>query len=148
MANAQCLIEEVKLATAYRGECVRQIQANMEFIHERNHDSSNISEFLTGNCCAYNRWQNCIVKHLRDKCSEDAADVFPYLIHHVSANILKSFCPMHHFDPKNESVCKPELYQAPNDYIPKGYKSKSLISRYFSYLCPNVGWGIDSKRDF
>lgn len=147
LRHAPCLIEQVKLADTYRASCVRDIQANTEFVHEQAKRDGNLSQFLRGNCCAYNQWEQCITGHLRDKCGQGAADIFPKLIHYTSSNLLLSFCSPKFYNANNATQCPPQMFQAPKNVVPKGFQSSSLISVAFSRLCPNVGFGVDVTKD-
>lgn len=82
------------------------------------------------------------MNEINDRCGKEAAEVFPFLIDHTTFYMFHNLCPSHAMDPNNPQKCKPEEFIAPKDYFPKGLKSDSLISFYFSYICPNVGFGI------
>ncbi len=124
------------------------MQANSEYVHELMVKSPNMTNFVRGFCCSYNDWENCIVGFLRDRCGEEATKSIPYLINHTTMYLLQSACHMGTFDPTDPQKCPPEQFQAPKERVPQGFQSKSLISHYFSYLCPGVGYGIIPSRDF
>lgn len=148
MANAPCMIQSVKLSTSYRNECFRNLQASIEYVYERNVNFPNITDFARYQCCTSNKWQNCIGKHIREKCGQDAADVFPLWINNIFGNLIKDLCSFKHFDPENSNHCLPKLFIPPKEFVPKGYKSNNYLSHHLSILCPNVAWGIFPKRDF
>lgn len=134
LEHSPCLISKVKLAPEYRAKCVRDMQANSEHVHELMAKSPNITNFVRGFCCSYNEWENCIVGFLRERCGEEATKSIPYLINHTTMYLLEGVCNPNVFDPTDPKKCPPELYIAPKNKVPLGYKSQSMISHYFSYL--------------
>lgn len=145
MKHSQCLISQVKLAPEYRAKCVHGMQANSETVHSLFKETLNTANFIRGICCSYNDWENCILGFLREKCGEEAANrSIPPLIHHSSMYLLYELCHVDTFDATDQKKCPPELFKAPLDMVPLGYRSKSLLSHYFTSFCPNVGymWSI------
>ena len=137
------MIHQVKLATDYRDTCIRDLLANSEYVHERTSATYNITDYAIHTCCAINQWEECIVQQLTNKCGSEAGEVFPHLIHHTSLFLTKNLCSPKVANHKDPRQCDPELFQAPENYIPQGYKSSTFLSYYFSYMCPNVAYGID-----
>lgn len=138
--------QQVKLTDNYRNTCIREMLANSEFVHERTSRTLNLTDLIHNSCCVYNKWEQCIVDQITDKCGSDAGEVFPYLIKHVSVLLFHNMCPMNSFGPNNVQQCDPKMFVSPNGTLPKGYKSKSMMSHYFSYICPNVAYGIDDGK--
>jgi len=147
---SNCLIFDVKLSPDYRRECIRPLQAAGEFIHERAMATKkpDLLDFLKNTCCAFNKWEGCILRHLTERCGKPSADVFPYLIHQGSLDLLRYLCKPLKYDPEDPKKCDKSKYIAPESLKPKGLSSPSLISYIFSYSCPNVGWGIVPERDW
>ena len=147
------MIENVKLSTNYRSKCVRALQADGEYFtnkfltnEPKNQSMKEITHDLMSHvCCQYNRWERCIADHSIAKCGPESANIIPYLIHSTSFNLVKDVCPQYRYNPANVEQCPPEIVYAPADFVPKGYGSNSLLSHAFSYLCPNVGWGLGNK---
>lgn len=140
----------MKLSKSYRRECIRPLQAAGEFIHENSisQRTPSFTEYLTNTCCAFNKWENCILSHLTEHCGKPSADVFPYLIHQGTLNLLRHLCQPLKFDPENPKHCDKNKFIAPESLTPKGLHSNSILSYVFSYSCPNVGWGIVPERDW
>jgi len=88
------------------------------------------------------------LRHLTDNCGKPSADVFPYLIHQGSLDLLRYLCKPLKYDPEDPQKCEKSKYIAPESLKPKGLWSNSLVSYIFSYSCPNVGWGIVPERDW
>ena len=140
----------MKLSPSYRRQCIRPLQAAGEWIHQNeiSRATPNLTNYLRNTCCAYNRWEGCILDHLTTNCGKPSADVFPYLIHQGSLDLLRFLCRPFKYDPNNPKECDPSQFSAPESLRPKGLSSNSLISYIFSYSCPNVGWGIVPERDW
>lgn len=151
LKHAQCVIHQVKLSSAYRRACVRPFQANQEYIISRSKSQprSKVNDVFRGSCCAYNQWENCIVGQIEQTCGAEASKILPYLIHHFTMDLVKGFCQKSAFQPTNKTQCPPELFMAPAESPPPtGYGSKSYFSHMFSYICPNIGWGVVPHRDY
>lgn len=136
----------MKQSLDYRMDCVRELQASSEWIHNRAQKDLDIEKFFRNNCCVFNRWEQCISNQLKRKCGQKSDQVFAHFIHHSSLYILKSLC--HNFNASQSTSCRSEELKAPKNYIPKGLHSDSIISYLFSRNCPNVGFGIDQGRDY
>lgn len=132
---SDCLIHQVKLSPSYRKECIRPLQAASEWIHNRAVAQSrpDALQALRSTCCAYNRWEDCILSHLTDRCSKPSADVFPYLIHHGTLDMVRYLCSSLRYNHKDPTQCNPEEFTAPENFIPRGLHSTSILSYIFSY---------------
>lgn len=144
------MIHQVKLSSVYRRECVRPLQANNEYIISKMKEQprSKGSAFFRGVCCAYNQWENCIVGLIERTCGLEAAKMIPHFIRHLTMNLFSGFCQQGAFQSTSETQCPPGLFVAPSESPPTGYGSKSYLSHIFSYICPNVGWGVLPHRDY
>lgn len=132
---SDCLIHEVKLSASYRKKCILPLQASSEFIHNRAvaQKSPDVMQVFRSTCCSYNRWEDCILTHLTDRCSKPSAEIFPYLIHHGTLDMLRFACTSLRYNHNDPSQCDPKEFSAPENFIPKGLHSKSLMSYIFSY---------------
>lgn len=153
LRHVECVNRNVKIVPSYRTDCLRKLQSHAEFAHENakrmnqiNQPKQAFKDLFRGICCVYNEWEACIVRHLTETCGPDAGAVFPAIINHGGKNVFKGLCD--NIDFSDSKQCQPELVKAPENFVPKGLKSGSLISYIFSYNCPNVGWGVDLTRDF
>ena len=80
---------------------------------------------------------------IKDKCGDEAAEVFPSLIESFDFGYVGLCKSSPQYFPDNpENVCSGTLEPTLDD--PKGLQSISLNSYAFSYLCPNVGYGVIS----
>lgn len=139
------MIENIKLKPFYREECIRPFQIGHEFVHESALRSLNISQFVRGFCCVGNRWQKCIVNKLSQHCGKESEQTIVDFIHQSTVAIFKYLCPIARYDPSNPRECPPEIVgpsEGLNKIMPKGLNSGSFFSHYFSFLCPNIGWGL------
>lgn len=146
---SDCLIHRVKLAPRYRKECIQPLQAAGEWVHKNAvaQKVPNIAQALRATCCAFNKWEQCILGQLTEECTQPSADVFPYLIHHISSDLVKYICSTLRFNHKDPSQCREDEYIPPKNFVAQGLKSTSLMSWVFSFSCPNVGIGIIPERD-
>ncbi|KAH9404842.1 hypothetical protein TYRP_000673 [Tyrophagus putrescentiae] len=138
---SDCLIHQVKLSPSYRKQCIRPLQAASEWIQEQaianmNKKSLTAKDTLhvvRATCCAYNRWEDCILSHLTEQCTQPSADVFPYLIHHGTLDMVRYFCSSLRYNHKDPEQCNPVDFTAPENFLPRGLHSTSIMSYIFSY---------------
>jgi len=95
-------------------------------------------------CCVYNRWEKCITDYLIEKCGPQQDKSIRILIGSATTHILGEFCRFDSFNPTGDLCLS---YFQPKDMIPKGLKSNSYPSWFFSYQCPNIGYGILPEKD-
>lgn len=96
------------------------------------------SSFI-GFCCVFNRWMECIKGYLSEYCGNESPQIIVDLINSGLVWLPDQFCPSSYFDPQSK-ICTDVL--PPLDTNALGAKSDSLFSWIFTWLCPNVGYGI------
>lgn len=142
LEQSPCLHYKVKQLPAYRTICVKDLQAGFEWVQEKY--TQNITDQFRSVCCLYNRWEKCITDLLIEKCGPQQDQSIRILIGSATTHLLGEFCRFNRFDPTSDMCLK---YFQPKEIIPKGPLSNSYPSWFFSFACPNVGYGIIPERD-
>ncbi len=142
LKHSPCLHEKVKQLPDYRSICVKDLQSGYEWI--QNTFKNDSKQQFRSMCCVYNRWEKCITDYLLNKCGPHSDQAIRVLIGSATTFLLEEFCKFNRYDPES-NLC--QLYFQPKDMIPKGLLSNSYASWFFSYQCPNIGYGVILEKD-
>lgn len=115
--HAKCLGEARKESK----ECAKDLQAAIELMTDAPWDNR-----ITFGCCAYNRFQRCSSKSVKNLCGSKAVEVSKKLIHMATSRLPEMVCSSF-----KESKCADVL--PPPGNAPKGTKS-ALAKMLATYL--------------